>query len=123
MQRGAPIAGEEEARHSLSFAGELVLTNVDSFSTSLAAVAVEAVGTQRRSDPSVWSSVSTVVGIKVWAGHLAAATRSAALVAFAFGAIALWDGGEQPGPRGVVIGLAAAAAVAAWTPSTDSRRS
>ena len=54
-----------------------------------------------------------VVGMKVSAAHLAAATLSAALLAFAFGAIALMVGAYS-GHRGVAIGLAAAAAVAAY---------
>jgi len=54
-----------------------------------------------------------IVGMDVSAAHLAAATTSAALLALAFGAIALLVGAAS-GRRGVAIGVAAAAGVAAY---------
>jgi ABC-2 type transport system permease protein len=54
-----------------------------------------------------------IVGMDVSAAHLAAATASAALLALAFGAVALLVG-VLAGRRGIAIGIAAAAAVAAY---------
>jgi ABC-2 type transport system permease protein len=53
------------------------------------------------------------IGMNVTPGHLAAATFAAALLAFVFGAIALFLGAAL-GRRGAAIGIAAAAAVAAY---------
>jgi ABC-2 type transport system permease protein len=54
-----------------------------------------------------------IVGMNVSASHLAGATASAALLAFAFGAIALFLGAAT-GRRAVAIGVAGAGAVAAY---------
>jgi ABC-2 type transport system permease protein len=54
-----------------------------------------------------------IVGMNVSASHLASATASAALLAFAFGAIALLVGAAT-GRRAVAIGVTAACAVAAY---------
>jgi ABC-2 type transport system permease protein len=53
------------------------------------------------------------VGMHVSAAHLGAATASAALLAFAFGDVALFVGAFT-GRRGVALGVAAGAAVAAY---------
>lgn len=53
------------------------------------------------------------IGMNISPGHLAAATFAAALLAFAFGAIALFLGAAL-GRRGAAIGIAAAGAVAAY---------
>jgi ABC-2 type transport system permease protein len=68
----------------------------------------------------LWASLVVgvaIVGMDVSAGHLAAATASAALLAFAFGAIALCVGAAT-GRRGVAIGVAAAGAIAAYLVSS-----
>lgn len=57
------------------------------------------------------------VGMDVSVAHLAAATASAALLALAFGAIALLAGAAT-GHRGLAIGVAAAGAVAAYLVSS-----
>jgi beta-exotoxin I transport system permease protein len=54
-----------------------------------------------------------LVGMDVSAAHLGAATAAAALLAFAFGAIAVCAGAVS-GRRGVAVGVAAAGAVAAY---------
>ena len=53
------------------------------------------------------------IGMNVSPGHLAAATFAAALLAFAFGAVALFLGAAL-GRRGAAIGIATAAAIAAY---------
>jgi len=68
----------------------------------------------------LWLSLlagAAAVGMEVSAGHLAAATASAALLALAFGAIALLVGASS-GRRGLAIGLTAAGAVAAYLVSS-----
>ncbi len=57
------------------------------------------------------------VGMHISAGHLAAATTSAALLAVAYGAIALLVGAAT-GRRGVAIGVAGSAGVAAYLVSS-----
>jgi ABC-2 type transport system permease protein len=59
------------------------------------------------------------VGMNVAIAHLAAATASAALLAFAFGAIALLLGAVT-GRRAIAIGVAASGAVAAYLVSSLS---
>lgn len=58
-----------------------------------------------------------IVGMDVTVAHLGAATTSAALLALAFGAIALMVGAAT-GHRGMAIGVAAAGAVAAYLVSS-----
>ena len=64
----------------------------------------------------LWLSLlvgSAIVGMDVSAAHVGAATTAAALLAFAFGAIAVCFG-ALTGRRGVAIGVAAAGGVAAY---------
>jgi ABC-2 type transport system permease protein len=109
------IAGEEE-RGTL----ELLLANpvsrgrlvVEKLAALIAEVALLAV--------VLWLALlvgAATVGMEVSAGHLAAATASAGLLAVAFGAIALLVGAAT-GSRGIAIGVAAAGAVAAYLVSS-----
>lgn len=108
---GRAIAGEEE-RGTL----DLLLANPVSrrrlVLDKLAALAMELIVLA----VVLWLSLLVgveAVGMNVSAVHLAAATSSAMLLAFGFGAIALLVGAAT-GHRGLSIGVAAAGAVAAY---------
>lgn len=105
------IAGEEE-RGTL----DLLLSNP----VSRRRVAVEKVGAMALElgglGAVLWGALwagAAIVGMDVSAAHLAAATVSAVLLALAFGAIAFMVGAAT-GHRALAIGLATAAAVAAY---------
>lgn len=105
------IAGEEE-RGTL----ELLLANPVSRTKVVLektlALAAELVGLGVVLWLALWIG-ALIAGMDISAGHLAAATLSAVLLALAFGAIAVLLGAAT-GKRTVAIGLTAAAAVAAY---------
>lgn len=109
---GARAIGGEEERGTL----DLLLANPISrrrlVVDKLAALAIEVAILALM----LWLSLLVgveIVGMNVSAAHLAGATASAALLAFAFGAIALLLGAAT-GRRAVAIGVAGAGAVAAY---------
>lgn len=109
------IAGEEESGTlDLLLANpisrrRLVLEKLGALGAEIAALALV-----------LWLSLVVgveAVGMGVSAAHLAAATGSAALLAFAFGAIALLLGAAT-GRRALAVGVASAGAVAAYLVSS-----
>lgn len=105
------IAGEEE-RGTLDLLLANPLSRRRLVLDKLAAVAVEVALLSVVLVAALAVGVA-LVGMNVSTAHLAAATASAALLAFAFGAIALFVGAFS-GRRGIAIGVAAAGAVAAY---------
>jgi ABC-2 type transport system permease protein len=109
---GARATAGEEERGTLDLLlanplsrRRLVLEKVAALAAELALLAL-----------ALWLSLlvgTELTGMQVTAGHLAAATLTAALFAFAYGVIALLLGAAT-GRRGVATGVAAAAAVAAY---------
>ncbi|HJV29139.1 MAG TPA: ABC transporter permease subunit [Gaiellaceae bacterium] len=105
------IAGEEE-RGTIDLLLANPLSRPRLVLDKLAAVATEVVLLSVVLVTALAAGVA-LVGMNVSTAHLAAATTSAALLAFAFGAIALFVGAFS-GHRGIAIGVTAAGAVAAY---------
>lgn len=105
------IAGEEE-RGTLDLLLSNPVTRRRLALEKTAAMALELVGLGAVLWVALWVGAA-IVGMDVSAGHLAAATASAALLALAFGAIAFMIGAAAP-HRALAIGVATAGAVAAY---------
>lgn len=107
----AAIAGEEE-RGTLDLLLANPVTRRRVAAEKIVAMAVELAGLAVLLWAALWLGAA-IVGMGVSAAHLAAATASAALLAFAFGAIAFMVGAAT-GHRALAIGLTTAGAVAAY---------
>jgi ABC-2 type transport system permease protein len=107
----AAIAGEEE-RGTLDLLLSLPVSRQRVALEKLGALVAETSGLGVVLWLSLWIG-SRAAGMKIGAGHLGAATIGAVLLAIGYGCIALMLGAAT-GRRGLSIGLAAAAAVAAY---------